>query len=111
LWEEDFRARAFETELNRSGPRKSMLRASSNLTRHLTRQGARKFSAAAAESGEGGAGMSWLLGATVAALTAGAVIAVRSHHSVLLQQEVEWNKKIGGASSGGHHDNSHHGKH
>ena len=88
-----------------------MLRASSNVVRHLSKQGARKFSAAAAESGEGGAGMSWLLGAPVAALTTGAVIAVRSHHSALLQQEVEWNKKIGGASSDGHHDNSHHGKH
>ena len=53
--------------------------------------------------------MSWLLGATVAVLTAGAVVAVRSQHTVLLQQELEWQKKVSGASSSANGD--HHGKH
>jgi hypothetical protein len=89
-------------------PAKSMLRASSNVVRHLSKQGARKFSAAAAESGSGGSDVSLLLGATVAALTAAAVVAVRSQHTALLEQEKIWLQKIGGASSA--HDD-HHGKH
>jgi hypothetical protein len=82
-----------------------MLRASSNLARHA----ARKFSSAAAESGSGGSDMSWLLGATVAVLTAGAVCGVRSQHTVLLQQEKEWLQKIGKGASSGH--DGHHAKH
>ena len=53
--------------------------------------------------------MSWLLGATVAVLTAGAVVAVRSQHTVLLQQDLEWQKKVSGSSSTANGD--HHGKH
>ncbi len=79
-----------------------MLRASANLVRRLSNQGARKFSAAAAESSASGSDLSWLLGATVASLTAGAVYAVRSQHAVLLEQEKEWLQKIGGGSSSGH---------
>ena len=86
-----------------------MLRASSKLAHHLTKQGGRKFSAAAASESGAGSDMSWLLGATVAVLTAGAVVAVRSQHTVLLQQELEWQKKVSGSSSTANGD--HHGKH
>jgi hypothetical protein len=87
----------------------SMLRASSKLAQHFTKQGGRKFSAAAAGESGAGSDVSWLLGATVAVLTAGAVVAVRSQHSVLLQQDLEWKNKVSQSSSNGRDD--HHGKH
>jgi hypothetical protein len=87
---------------------KNMLRASSNIARRLLKQGARNFSAAAESEAVGGANLPWALGGTVAAVTAGAVVAVRSQHAVLIQEEKEWLRKVGGASAG--HD-SHHGKH
>ncbi len=95
---------------NHSGTlNQKMLRASSKAAQYLAKNGSRKFSAAAASESGAGSDMSWLLGATVAVLTAGAVVAVRSQHAVLLQQEVEWTKKISGSSAAGH--DSHHGKH
>jgi hypothetical protein len=86
-----------------------MLRTSSKLLQRFAKEGGRKFSAAAASESGAGSDMSWLLGATVAVLTAGAVVAVRSQHEVLLTQELEWTRKISGASAAGH--DNHHGKH
>jgi hypothetical protein len=94
---------------NHHKTRKSMLRASSNFVQCLTKKAGRKFSAAATSESGAGSDMSWLLGATVAVLTAGAVVAVRSQHTVLLQQELEWTRKISGGSAAGH--DNHHGKH
>jgi hypothetical protein len=96
-------------EVNCLCTRNSMLRASSSFALQITKLSARKFSAAAAESASTGSGLPWALGATVAAITAGAVVGLRSQHSMLLQEDVQWMQKISGGASAQHHD--HHGKH